>query len=229
MKISFCQLRAVTIAAAATLTLTLAGSVASSAAPMGATIAPARMTGAYFKGGNKTEVYTRNFYCDTSVPSLATSGCEQGQGANKPPRGHYDPEYAIVPIGFTPSDAMSMNCPPHMKCVAHPAKIDMTRVVNALALVMKTSNAALLPTLGNTAVPPHNHYLTTTYGGNPEWWNVVIIGCTNPTTYNAILAHKSFAYIQKLLSAGDPALLKPTPTNLFLYFAVKPATGKMSM
>ena len=178
------------------------------------------MTGAYFMGGTATEVYTKNFYCDKTVPSQAKSGCEQGAGAEVPPPGHYDPEYAIVPIGFVPSDAMTMNCKPNQKCVAHPATIDMTRVVNTLALVKKTNKDALLPMLGNAMVPPHNHYLTTTFGGKPEWWNVVIIGCTSPTTYNAILAHKSFAYIQKLMAAGDPALLKPTKTNLFLYFAV---------
>ena len=39
-----------------------------------------------------------------------------------------------------------------------------------------------------------------------------------PATYDAILVHKSLASIEKLLAAGDATLLKPTPTNLFLYF-----------
>ena len=203
-------------------TLALAGSTGA-AAPMMKMVSPADpgMTGAYYNARAVTEVYTKKWYCDTSVPSKATSGCEQGARANVPPPGHYDPEYAIVPIGFTPADAMDMNCPLHHVCVAHPATIDMTRVANALAMVKKTTGPMLLPTLGNTPVPGHNHYLTTVYDDKPEWWNVVIIGCTNPATYDAIVAHKSFAYIEKLMAAGDPALLPPTPTNLFLYFAVK--------
>ena len=177
-------------------------------------------TGAYFDGAAVKEVYSKQWYCDKTVPSEAPSGCEQGARANVPPPGHYDPEYAIVPIGFTPPDAMTMNCPEKEQCVAHPATIDMKRVANDLAMVMHTTGPALLPTLGTTPVPGHNHYLTTVYDDKPEWWNVVIIGCTNPATYASIESHKSFAYIQKLLAAGDPALLKPTPTNLFLYFAV---------
>ncbi len=179
------------------------------------------VTGAFYNGAAVKELYTKKWYCDKTIPSRATSGCEQGQRANLPPPGHYDPEYAIVPLGFTPKDSMTMNCPQHQVCVAHPATIDMTRVANALALAMGTTGPALLPTLGNKAVPGHNHYLTKTNGGKAEWWNVVIIGCTDPVTYDSILAHKSFAYIQKLMAAGDPALLKPAPTDLFLYFAVK--------
>ena len=195
---------------------------------MGVSPSHAGMTGAYYNGATATEIYTKNWYCDKSVPSMASSGCEQGQRANTPPPGHYDPEYAIVPIGFTPSNAMQMNCRPHAVCVAHPATIDMTRVANALAMVMKTTGPALLPALGDKPVPPHNHYLTTVYDGKPQWWNVVIIGVTSPTTYNAIFAHRSFAYIQHLMAAGDGTLLKPTPTNLFLYFSVRKG-GSMSM
>lgn len=179
------------------------------------------MTGGFYKGKSVTEIYTKKWYCDTSVPSEAASGCEQGQHANVPPPGHYDPEYAIVPIGFAPANAMMMNCPLNMPCIAHPTTIDMKRVANSLAMVMHTMGATIMPTLGNTPVPGHNHYLTTVYGGKPEWWNVVIIGCTSPATYNAIYAHKSFAYIENLMAQGDPTLLKPTPTNLFLYFSVK--------
>ncbi len=179
------------------------------------------VTGAFFNGVAVKELYTKKWYCDTTIPSLASSGCEQGQRANVPPPGHYDPEYAIVPLGFTPKDAMMMNCPQHQVCVAHPATIDMTRVANPLALALGTTGPKLLPSLGDKAVPGHNHYLTKTYGGKPEWWNVVIIGCTSPATYDAILTHKSFAYIAKLMAAGDPTLLKPAPTDLFLYFAVK--------
>ena len=201
--------------------LTLGAPIAATSKTMSVSMDKPGVTGAYFNATAVSEVYTKMWYCDKSVPSEAPSGCEQGQHANVPPPGHYDPEYAIVPIGFTPADAMNMNCPEHEPCIAHPSTIDMTRVANDLALVMGTTGPALIPTLGTKPVPGHNHYLTTVYGNKPEWWNVVIIGCTSPQTYDAILAHKSFAYIETLMAAGDPTLLKPTPTNLFLYFAVR--------
>lgn len=209
---------ATSIAAVAALSAALA--LAATAAPKAVSSRDPGYTGAYYDGTAVKEVYSKPWYCDKTVSSEASSGCEQGAHAAIPPPGHYDREYAIVPIGFTPPDAMTMNCPEHTECVAHPATIDMRRVANALAMVMKTTGPALSPTLGDAPVPGHNHYLTTVYGDKPEWWNVVIIGCTNPATYASIESHKSFAYINKLLAAGDPGLLNPTPTNLFLYFAV---------
>ena len=215
------MMRALAAALTILATASLGSTHPASATPAMVTDSDPGVTGGFYNGAAVKEIYTKKFYCDKTVPSEASSGCEQGQRANVPPPGHYDPEYAIVPIGFTPKDAMVMNCPPKQVCVAHPDTIDMTRVANALALIMKTTGPALIPTLGDSPTPAHNHYLTTTYGGKPEWWNVVIIGCTSPETYDAILANKSFAYIQKLEAAGDPNLLKPVPTDLFLYFSVK--------
>ena len=174
-------------------------------------------TGAYFDGRVATETYPKGFYCDTSVSAKSSSGCELGQSANRAP-GPYDPEYATVPVGFT-VPAMQMNCAPHLVCIDHPATLDMTRVAKPLAMAMKTTVAALLPTLGDAPVPGHDHYLTTLHNGAREWWNVGIIPVTSRATYNAILAHRSYAYIRSLIAAGNPTLMKPVPTNLFLYFA----------
>jgi hypothetical protein len=180
------------------------------------------ITQAYYKGRAASEIYTKGFYCDTSVAAESTSGCELGQKAAVPPAGHVDPEYATVPIGFT-VPPMQMQCGPKLVCVGHPGTIDMTRAVKPLAKAMHVSEAALLPTLGNAAVPPHNHYMTTLYGGRPEWWNVNIIGVTSRATFNAIQRHGDYAYVQKLLAAGDPTVMPPVPTNIFLYFRAIPS------
>lgn len=174
-------------------------------------------TGAYFDGSHATETYSKGFYCDTSVTAKSSSGCELGQAANRPP-GPYDPEYAITPVGFS-VPPMQMNCASHLVCIDHPATLDQSRVAKPLAKAMKTTVAALLPMLGNTPLPGHDHFLTTLHNGAPEWWNVEIIPVTSRATYDAILRHRSYRYIQTLLAAKDPTLMKAVPTNLFLYFA----------
>ncbi len=202
-----------------------AASIAVSTMAFGATSAMASRgingwgeTGAYFDGSRATETYSKGFYCDTSVPAKSSSGCELGQTANRPP-GKYDPEYAITPVGFT-VPPRHMNCAPHLVCIDHTATLDQTRAVAPLAKAMKTTVAALLPTLGNSPLPGHDHFLTTLNNGVPEWWNVEVIPVTSKATYDAILRHRSYRYIQTLLAAKDPTLMKPVPTNLFLYFAV---------
>ena len=44
------------------------------------------MTKAFYNGYQAPFTYTKGFFCDTSVASTATSGCEAGE-AYKPPAG----------------------------------------------------------------------------------------------------------------------------------------------
>ena len=70
-------------------------------------------------------------------------------------------------------------------------------------------------------MPGHDHFITTTNGGKPEWWDVQVIGVTSPQTYAAIRSHKSFAYIQQLIQQKNKNVVGPIPSNLFLFFSVQ--------
>jgi hypothetical protein len=180
------------------------------------------MTEAYYNGVALPFTYTKGFYCDTSVASTATSGCEAGAEYNAPPpaAGHFDPLYITVPLGFSvPMDMLQ--CPSAIVCVDHPGTIDLTRLEPALKpLYPGLTDEQLTEALKNFAVPGHDHFITDVNRGNAEWWDVRVVGVTSPTTYAAIQAHKSFGYISKLINAHDPTVVGPIPTNLFLYFSV---------
>jgi len=156
-------------------------------------------------GQRTTDVYTHAWYCDTSVKAGSTSGCELGTTFNKPPAAQYDPLYITVPLGFT-VPPMTMDCPSGLVCVDHPVTID-------LSAIGMSSNAML---------PGHDHYTTTLNGGHAEWWDVLVIGVKDAKTYEMIKAHRSYAYIQRLIKAGNKNVTAPIPTNIFLYFAVNP-------
>jgi hypothetical protein len=164
--------------------------------------------------------YSKGFFCDTTVPATSTTGCEVGQGFNHPPAASYDPLYITVPLGFT-VPAMAMQCPNKLVCVDHPATLDLTRLAAALAPIYHTTAAKLAPELRNIATPGHDHFVTTLNNGQPEWWDVVVIGVTSPSVYKAIAAHGSFAYIRWLQDHHNPAVTGDIPTNLFLYFSVR--------
>src|SRR5262249_54967787 len=100
--------------------------------------------------------------------------------------------------------------------------IDLTRLEPALKpLYPSLTDAQLTAALQNFAVPGHDHFITEDNNGQPEWWDVKVIGVTSPTTYANIRAHRNFSYIANLIRAHNPAVTSIIPTNLFLFFAVK--------
>jgi hypothetical protein len=145
------------------------------------------------------DVYSRGFYCDTTIPAKSATGCEVGTSYKVPPAKNFDPLYINVP-------PMSMQCPTGLTCVDHPATIDLTAIGGP----------------ANAMTPGHDHFTTTLNGYQPEWWNVEVVGVTSAATYQAIRLHRSFGYIQYLISKGDKTVTKPIATNLFLFFAVRP-------
>lgn len=176
------------------------------------------MTRAYFRGVGLDFTYTKGFFCDTSVTSTATSGCEAGANFNKAPAANYDPLYITVPLGFNRS---MIQCPTGLICVDHPGTIDLRRLEPALKpLYPQLTKKQLLAALHNAPVPEHDHFITTANNRKPEWWDVKVIGVTSPSVYNKIQQHRSYAYIQSLLKAGNKNVVGPIPTNLFLYFSV---------
>jgi hypothetical protein len=176
------------------------------------------MTKSYFDGGTVSFTYSKGFYCDKSVTSAASSGCEVGANFKTPPAKSFDPLYITVPLGFT-VPTMSMECPAGLVCVDHPGTIDLSRLEPDLkALYPKLTAAQLTAALKNSATPGHEHFITTANGGQAEWWDVKVVGVTSLSEWNAINAHKSFAFLNQQVAAKKTTAI--LPTNLFLYFSV---------
>jgi hypothetical protein len=176
------------------------------------------MTMGQVRGGSSSFTYTKGYFCDTSIPSTSVTGCEVGADAKVNPPGRIDPLYITVPLGFS---VKQQDCPAGLVCVDHPMSLDMTRLAAALAPIYKTTPDKLRPALKEFSTPGHDHFITTRAAGKAEWWDVNVIGVTDPHTYRAIQEHGSFRYIQSLLHAKDPHVVGPIPTNLFLFFAAK--------
>jgi hypothetical protein len=176
------------------------------------------MTKAFFNGGTVSFTYSKGYYCDKSVSSAATSGCEAGANYKVAPAANFDPLYIAVPLGFT-VPMMSMECPATLVCVDHPGTIDLSRLEPDLkSLYPQLSVAQLTAALKNSATPGHEHFITTADGGKAEWWDVKVIGVTSLKEWNLINAHRSFAFLNQQVAKK---LTTPIiPTNLFLYFSV---------
>lgn len=191
----------------------------SNASSMGHGVPEFGLTRANFHGHTVAFRYTRGFFCDTSIKSASTSGCEVGAKFHKAPAKDFDPLYIAVPLGFK-IPAMSMECPAGLICVDHPGTLDLTRIEPALKpLYPNLTDAQLTDALKNFATPGHDHFITTKNGGHGEWWDVRVVGVTDKAEYNSIVSHRSTTYLLRQVKAG-----KTTPvlrTNLFLYFGVK--------
>lgn len=176
------------------------------------------MTKAFYNGGTVSFTYSKGYYCDKTVTSAASSGCEAGAEFKVPPAKNFDPLYITVPLGFT-VPTMSMECPSTLVCVDHPGTIDLSRLEPDLKPLYPNLTAAQLRSaLKNSATPGHEHFITTQNGGQAEWWDVKVIGVTSLKEWNAIVAHKSFAFLDQQVAKK---LTTPIiPTNLFLYFSV---------
>jgi hypothetical protein len=171
----------------------------------------------FYQGSTVDLTYTKGFWCDTTVTATSTSGCEVGQKWNEAPATQHDPLYITVPLGFT-VPMNQMDCPDKLRCVDHPGTLDLTRLASALAPIFGTTPEKLMPALRNFQTPGHDHFLTDLNNGNPEWWDVYVVGVTSRSVYDNIHAHGSFGYIQQLINAKNPHVVGPIPTNLFLYF-----------
>jgi len=178
------------------------------------------MTQALYKGSVYSFTYTKGFFCDTAVSSAASTKCEVGAASIHAPSKQHDPLYITVPLGFAP--AKMQECPAGLVCVDHPATADLSRLEPALKGLYPTlTDAQLTAALKNIAVPGHDHFITDTNGGLPEWWDVHVIGVTSPSVYASIVKHGSYSYIASLLAAKNASVVGPIPTNIWLYFGVE--------
>jgi hypothetical protein len=198
---------------AAGLTFGMVGMVApafaattSSSGHMGMTMAASRVgtTPGWYDGHTVKFTYSKNFICKQPPASKASSGCEAGNDYEGVPASQFDPLYVMVPLGFTPPKS-TLACPTPGHCVDHPSTIDLSAVFGSSSY-------------NNVKLPAHSHIITTLNSKKPEWWNVVVIGVTNRSTWNEIAAAKSYAKVGILRRHGDKALTGNITTNLFLYF-----------
>jgi hypothetical protein len=178
------------------------------------------MTKAFFDGHRLSFTYNKGFFCDTSVRSTASSGCEAGATFNKAPADHFDPLFITVPLGF--DQPMNMiDCPAKLVCVDHPGTIDLRRLEPALKPLYPTlTKSQLLAALANFPVPAHDHFITDANNNKAEWWDVHVVGVTSQRTFDNIRAHESYGFIRHLINNHNPHVVGPIPTNLFLFFSV---------
>jgi hypothetical protein len=178
------------------------------------------MTHAYFRGHAVKFTYSHGYFCDTSVSSKSSTGCEVGQKWNKAPSGDHDPLFITVPLGFKPKKMV--DCPANLTCVDHPTTVDMTRLEPALKpLYPQYTDAQLTAALQDFMTPEHDHFITTRAGGKREWWDVYVVGVTSPKVFRKIQQHRSYGYVRKLIRQKNKNVVGPIPSNIFLFFSVQ--------
>ena len=161
-------------------------------------------TPAWVNGTTVTIQYPQNFFCDTSVSSGASSGCEVGQDSNVGPVANADRSvlYVLVPLFANPDPAPMCAV---AACPNHPLNIDLSRLGGGFAGAT------------DVALPAHSHILDGPAGG---WWDVKIVAVTNQTAWAQLAAGKSEATMTALINTPNSGVLGPIPTNLYLFFNV---------
>ncbi len=176
----------------------------------------------YYNGTNVDLLYSENYYCDTAVPSNATTGCEVGappssadptaaspDGTSLGNTTHRDTLYIPVPLF---AGAPPTQCVASATCIDHPPTIDLSRIAGALPGSPAPSS------LDNVAIPAHDHVVGTRNSSLPEWWNVQVVATTDPATFATLT---SVSAIDAAVSASRAVSV---PTNAFLFFQVLPGT-----
>jgi len=160
-------------------------------------------TPGWMDGKTVTFFYNKDFFCKEPPTSGATSDCELGAEAQVRPRGGNIPVvYVMTPL-FSPAPA-DLHCPVAGSCINHPSTIDLSRVFG--------------PGTENAALPPHSHIVDQRAGG---WWEIEVIGVTDPAVWQRIAAAKDLETVRTLQAAGS-GITGDIPTNLFLFFNVRP-------
>ena len=199
---------AIGLAAVSMLVSSLA--LAGIAAASGSTVTPVSgaTTPAWVNGTTVTVQYPQNFFCDTTVSSGASSGCEVGQDSNRGPVPNADRSvlYVLVPLFGNPTPTPMCA---QASCPNHPLNIDLSRIAGALG--------ASPDAVASVPLPAHSHILDGPAGG---WWDVKIVAVTNQDSWTQLAAGKSEATMTALINTRGSGVLGPIPTNLYLFFNV---------
>ncbi|MGH7626840.1 MAG: hypothetical protein ACREOJ_16180 [Gemmatimonadaceae bacterium] len=173
--------------------------------------APSGTTAGWLNGTTVTFFYHKPFFCAEPPASGAPSSCEVGADGPDPRPGNIPILYVMTPIGFRP-DASTLQCPMVGGCINHPSTIDLSRVFG--------------PGAADVPLPAHSHIIDSALpesqadGGMAGWWNIVVIGVTDPAVWDQIVAGKSLATVRALQAVGK-GITGDIPSNAYLFFAVK--------
>ena len=143
---------------------------------------------------------------DAAREQRASTRCEGGANYTQTPSRSFDPLYVLVPLGFTPPRS-TLHCPVAGHCIDHPSTIDLSR---------SSAAAPAMPLL-----PPHSHIVQTANSGQPEWWNVLVVGVTSRSSWNKIVRAKSARELQFLQRQHGSGVTGNIGSNLFLFFSVR--------
>ncbi len=164
-------------------------------------------TPGWFNGNVVQFDYTQDFFCQQPPASNAPSGCETGEAAQtRPQTGTLPFLYVITPL-FNPAPAAAeLHCPTVGNCVAHPSTLDVGRVLG--------------PDARNIPLPAHSHIIEENAGGRPTWFEVRVVGVTDPGVWTQITAARNLSRVRQLQAAGQ-GITPDLPSNLFLRFSVR--------
>jgi len=176
----------------------------------GSTVQPvsSAVTPAWSNGQTVSIQYPQNFFCDTSVASSASSGCEVGTAANVGPVGNPNRSVLYVLVPLFPNPTPAPMCA-QASCPNHPLNIDLSRIAGALS--------ASPDAVAEVPLPAHSHILDGNAGG---WWQVKIIAVTSEAGWSQLAAGKSQAVMDALIATPNSGVVGPIATNLYLFFNV---------
>ncbi|HTE86744.1 MAG TPA: hypothetical protein VK821_18670 [Dehalococcoidia bacterium] len=154
--------------------------------------------------------YSKPFFCAQPPSSGASSGCEVGADGTVDPRSGPIPTlFVMTPVGFRPADA-TLHCPIVGSCINHPSTIDLSRLFG--------------PSTVNAPLPAHSHIVDQRHGG---WWELKVVGVTDPGIWDQIVAGKSLSTVRQLQSAHQGhGITGDVDTNTYLFFSVNQAQGQ---
>ena len=118
----------------------------------------------------------------------------------------------MTPVGFRPAES-TLQCPVVGSCINHPSTIDLSRVFG--------------PGSANVPLPAHSHIIDSSLpesqanGGQAGWWELEVIGVTQPVIWDQIVAGKSLATVRALQAQGV-GITDDIPSNVYLFFGVRP-------
>ncbi len=172
--------------------------------------APMGTTDGWDDGQTVTFFYHKPFFCAEPPSSGATTHCEVGEDGTVDPRpGHIPFLFVMTPMGFRPPDN-TLQCPVVGFCINHPSTIDLSRLAG--------------PGAANAPLPAHSHIISSDAhadGGEAGWWEIVVIGVTDPAVWDQIVAGKSLATVRALQAQGA-GITGDIRSNAYLFFAVRP-------
>jgi hypothetical protein len=162
-------------------------------------------------------LYTQSYFCDLSVRSRASTGCEFGKRARRLPPGvasrrNTDPLYLMFPAGSLAGQgsALKPECQHVGLCTDHPSRVDFSRVLGRRAR--------------NMLLPIHDHFETTRNGNRPEWHNLYAFMVSNKASWLEADASHNVRTLFRLAHKKGAGVRGPFRSNIYFFFQTLPGT-----